>query len=75
MQDRATDSNTLSSSGAQWVKLLRQKAYRGFLISSMKVMRRPHCMSEREREREREREERERRVVCQTIIRYNVFRE
>ena len=42
MHDLATDSNTLSSSGAQCVKLRLQKAYRGFLMSSIKVINSPH---------------------------------
>jgi hypothetical protein len=37
----ATDSKTLSSSGATFVKFLLQKAYLGFLISSMKVINKP----------------------------------
>ena len=43
--ERATVSNTRSISGALRVKLRRQKAYRGFFNSSMKVISRPHCGS------------------------------
>ena len=43
--ERATVSNTRSISGALRVKLWRQKAYRGFFNSSMKVISRPHCGS------------------------------
>lgn len=41
MHDRATDSNRRSISGATRVKAWLQKLYRGFLISSIKVMSRP----------------------------------
>jgi hypothetical protein len=41
------DSNTRSISGAERMKDLRQKLYLGFLISSMKVINRPHCVAER----------------------------
>lgn len=42
LSERATVSKTRSISGTPLVKFLRQKAYRGFLSSSMKVMSRPH---------------------------------
>ena len=42
IQDLATSSNSLSISGAQRVKALLQKLYRGFLINSMNVMSKPH---------------------------------
>ena len=41
MQLRATDSNSFWISGAQWTNSWDQNLKVGFLISSMKVMRRP----------------------------------
>ena len=42
MQDRATESNKRSMSGAHFVNPWPQKSYCGFLISSIKVMSKPH---------------------------------
>lgn len=44
MHDLATDSNTRSISGAHLVNDLLQNTYRGFLINSINVISKPHCI-------------------------------